>query len=43
MIIPAFATIEEVFLYCWEMNASLSDRLDAFENKMAVLLGGCWS
>ncbi len=34
---PAFATVEEAFLYCREMDASLSERLDTFAAVSRVL------
>jgi peroxiredoxin len=34
---PAFATIEEAFLYCRDMDASLSERLDTFANVARAL------
>jgi peroxiredoxin len=34
---PAFATIEEAFLYCRDMDASLSERLETFANVARAL------
>jgi len=35
---PAFATVEEAFVYCRDLDASLSERLDAFAAASRVLL-----
>jgi peroxiredoxin len=40
MITPAFASIEEAFLYCRDMDASLSERLDAFSFATRYLIPG---
>src|SRR3989337_37276 len=37
---PAFATIEEAFLYCRDMNASLRERLEAFSEATRYLIPG---
>ena len=40
MTIPAFATLEEAFLYCRDMDASLGERLDAFSLATRYLIPG---
>src|SRR5262245_56945351 len=40
MTTPAFATVEEVFLYCRDMDASLAERLDAFSLATRYLIPG---
>ncbi len=40
MTTPAFANIEEAFLYCRDMDASLAERLDAFSSATRYLIPG---
>ena len=40
MTTPAFANIEEAFLYCRDMDASLAERLDAFSTATRYLIPG---
>jgi hypothetical protein len=40
MTIPAFVTLEEAFLYCRDMDASLAERLDAFSSATRYLMPG---
>jgi hypothetical protein len=40
MTTPAFASLEEAFLYCRDMDASLSERLDAFSSATRYLIPG---
>jgi len=40
MRIPAFNTLEEAFLYCRDMDASLAERLDAFSLATRYLIPG---
>jgi peroxiredoxin len=40
MTIPAFVTLEEAFLYCRDMDASLGERLDAFSLATRYLIPG---
>ncbi len=37
---PAFATLEEAFLYCRDMDASLNERLEAFSEATRYLIPG---
>lgn len=37
---PAFATIQEAFLYCRDMDASLNERLEAFSEATRYLIPG---
>jgi peroxiredoxin len=37
---PAFATVEEAFLYCRDMDASLHERLEAFSEATRYLIPG---
>jgi peroxiredoxin len=37
---PAFATLEEAFLYCRDMDASLNERLEAFSQATRYLIPG---
>jgi peroxiredoxin len=40
MRIPAFNTLQEAFLYCRDMDASLKDRLEAFSDATRYLIPG---
>ena len=40
MTTPAFASLEEAFLYCRDMDASLAQRLDAFSLATRYLIPG---
>jgi hypothetical protein len=40
MKIPAFGTLQEAFLYCRDMDASLSERLDAFSSATRYFIPG---
>jgi peroxiredoxin len=40
MRIPAFNTLEEAFLYCRDMDASLNERLEAFSDATRYLIPG---
>jgi hypothetical protein len=40
MTTPAFASLEEAFLYCRDMDASLAQRLDAFSLATRYLTPG---
>ena len=40
MTTPTFANIEEAFLYCRDMDASLAERLDAFSTATRYLIPG---
>ena len=40
MTSPAFATLEEAFAYCHDMDASLSEKLDAFSAATRYLIPG---
>jgi peroxiredoxin len=40
MTYPAFATIQEAFLYCRDMDASLNERLEAFSEATRYLIPG---
>jgi peroxiredoxin len=40
MTTPAFASVEEAFLYCRDMDASLAERLDAFSLATRYLIPG---
>src|SRR5690242_20701330 len=40
MTTPAFANVEEAFLYCRDMDASLAERLDAFSLATRYLIPG---
>jgi len=40
MRIPAFNTLQEAFLYCRDMNASLNERLEAFSDATRYLIPG---
>jgi hypothetical protein len=40
MTTPAFATVEEAFLYCRDMDASLAERLDVFSLATRYLIPG---
>jgi peroxiredoxin len=40
MTTPAFATVEEAFRYCRDMDASLAERLDAFSFATRYLIPG---
>jgi peroxiredoxin len=40
MRIPAFTTLEEAFLYCRDMDASLNERLEAFSEATRYLIPG---
>ncbi len=37
---PAFATLNEAFLYCRDMDASLNERLEAFSEATRYLIPG---
>ena len=38
MRIPAFNTLQEAFLYCRDMDASLKERLEAFSDATRYLI-----
>ena len=38
---PAFATVEEAFVYCRDLDASLSERLEAFAEASRALRPEC--
>ena len=40
MTIPAFNTLQEAFLYCRDMDASLNERLEAFSDATRYLIPG---
>jgi peroxiredoxin len=40
MSIPAFKTLQEAFLYCRDMDASLNERLEAFSDATRYLIPG---
>jgi peroxiredoxin len=40
MTIPAFSSVEEAFLYCRDMDASLSERLETFSDATRYLIPG---
>src|SRR4029078_9670176 len=40
MTTPAFATVEEAFLYCRDMDASLAERVDAFSLATRYIIPG---
>ena len=40
MRIPGFNTLEEAFLYCRDMDASLNERLEAFSDATRYLIPG---
>ena len=40
MTTPAFTSVEEAFLYCRDLDASLAERLDAFSLATRYLIPG---